>query len=230
MRELALLSSETRAIASSTGRPVAVEAAEEVEQLAHRLLVGKPGLLERHADPLADRGLVGRPAQAQDLDLARGRLVQPFEDLDGRRLARSVGAEQAEALADRISRSIPLTAWTGPSRPGYCLRSSLTRMAQSLMEGVSPGWLEFDGSDRIFRSRGRRGGSAALGMTVTPSRITWVVVSSESTMPVSLIDPDVAADAGILVDDGSLDHRAGADARCRGRPSRWFSASWWACS
>ena len=68
-------------------------------QLAHRLLVRKPGFLQRDADPFPDRGLVGRPVQPQDLDLARCRLIQAFEDLDGRRLARAVGAEQAEALA-----------------------------------------------------------------------------------------------------------------------------------
>ena len=103
------------------------------------LLVGKPRLLERHADPLADLGLVGRPAQAEDLDVARGRLVQPLEDLDGRRLARAVGPEQPEALADWGSPGrVPLTASTGPLRPGYCLRRSLTRMAQSPISGTPP--------------------------------------------------------------------------------------------
>src|SRR5262249_13584011 len=77
----------------------AVEAAEEPEQLGYRLLVREPRVLQRDADPLADRGLVGRPAQTQDLDLSRSRLVQPFEDLDRRRLARAIGPEQSEALA-----------------------------------------------------------------------------------------------------------------------------------
>ena len=55
------------------------------------------------------------PAPAEDLDLAGGRAVEPFEDLDRRRLARAVGSEQAEALArgdfqvdpvDRVDRAV----------------------------------------------------------------------------------------------------------------------------
>ena len=100
MKALALLSSETWAITSSTVRPGRVEAPEERDHLADGLLVGKPRFLERDADPLADpSGLAYAQLQAEDLDLARGRLVQPLEDLDGGRLARAVGAEQAEALA-----------------------------------------------------------------------------------------------------------------------------------
>ena len=41
------------------------------------------------------------PAEAEHLDLAGVRLEQPLEDLDGRRLAGAVRAEQAEALAGR---------------------------------------------------------------------------------------------------------------------------------
>ena len=40
-----------------------------------------------------------RPAQAEHLDLARVGLGQALADLDGRRLAGAVRAEQAEALA-----------------------------------------------------------------------------------------------------------------------------------
>ena len=83
------------------GQARPVEAAKDDEQLAHRLLVGEPRLLEGHADSLADRRRLGRPPQAEHLDLSRGRLVEPFEDLDGRGLARSVGAEEAKALAHR---------------------------------------------------------------------------------------------------------------------------------
>ena len=97
MKAFALLSSETRAITSSGSMPALVKAPKQRDDLAHGLLVGKPGLLERDADPLADGDLVGRPAQAQDLDFARGRLIQPLEDLDGGRLARPVGAEQARS-------------------------------------------------------------------------------------------------------------------------------------
>ena len=45
------------------------------------------------------RAVVRAPAQAEHFDVARVRLEQPLEDLDGRRLAGAVRAEQAEALA-----------------------------------------------------------------------------------------------------------------------------------
>ena len=87
-----------------------VETAKDDQQLAHRLLVGEPRLLQRHADSLTDRRRVAPPPPTEDLDLARSGLVESLENLDGRRLARAVGAKQAEALANLISRSMPLTA------------------------------------------------------------------------------------------------------------------------
>ena len=56
-------------------------------------------LLERDAEALAQRALVGRPPHAQDLDVARRRVEEPFEDLDRGGLARAVRTEQAEAFA-----------------------------------------------------------------------------------------------------------------------------------
>ena len=56
-------------------------------------------LLELDAEPLPERLVVGSPSAAEHLDVARVRLEQPLEDLDGRRLAGAVRTEQAEALA-----------------------------------------------------------------------------------------------------------------------------------
>ncbi len=109
MNAFALLSSETRAITSSGSSAGLVEAAKQRDDLVHRLLIGKPGLLERDADPLADRGLVGPPAQAQDLDLARRRA-----DSGPRGSRRSSSCPRRWGRAIRstrrclISRSIPL--------------------------------------------------------------------------------------------------------------------------
>ncbi len=97
---------------------VAVEAAEHRDQFAEGGFLREAGLLQRDADPLADLVGLRVPAPAQDLDVARGRRVQPFEDLDRGRLARAVGAEQAEAFARRTSRSSPSTATTGPGPAG----------------------------------------------------------------------------------------------------------------
>ena len=92
-----------------------VEAAKQRDHLADRFLVGEAGFLERDADPLADLDFVGTPARPRistSPDVGR---IEALQDLDGRRLARAVGAEQAEALAlpdlqidpvDRVDRSV----------------------------------------------------------------------------------------------------------------------------
>src|SRR5262249_28801532 len=98
-----------------------IEAAEEPDHLADGLLVGESCLLERHADPLANRRFGVPPAQPEDLDLAGGRLVQPLENLDGRRLARAVGPEQAEALADGDLQVDPVDRMNGAVAAGVLL-------------------------------------------------------------------------------------------------------------
>ena len=82
-------------------RPAALaERAEEADGLLDRQLLGELRLLELDAEPLAQLAILpGAPALAEQLDLALVGRGQPFEDLDGRRLAGAVGAEQAEALA-----------------------------------------------------------------------------------------------------------------------------------
>src|SRR5271157_4669068 len=124
-----------------------------------------------------------------------------------------LGPRSPKHSPTEISRSIPLTAWTGPSRPGYCLRNSLTRMTRSLMEGVSPVWLEFSLSrysdHDAVADDGRLGDD---GHTVTDHVSTRLLRVNDA----GVVDhPDVAADSSVLVDDGSLDHRAGANARAR---------------
>ena len=77
-----------------------VEAPEQRDDLADGLLVGKPGFLKRHADPLANGDRVGTPADRPRTSTSpEVGLIQALEDLDGRRLAGAVGAEQPEALA-----------------------------------------------------------------------------------------------------------------------------------
>ena len=60
---------------------------------------------------------------------------------------------------------------------------------------------------------------ADLGITTTPSRITWVGCSSGLDDSALVDHLHVPADPGILVDDRPLDDRIGADAE-GGRPSR----------
>ena len=79
--------------------PVAIERAEEAHGLEDGELLGELRFLQRDADALAQLALVLAPVQAEDLDLAGVGLGQPFEDLDGRRLAGAVRPEQAEAFA-----------------------------------------------------------------------------------------------------------------------------------
>src|SRR3989442_14957009 len=63
-------------------------------------------LFRSDPQPLPQRAVVAHaPAHSQDLDLAGVRESQPLEDLDGGRLAGSVGSEQAEAFA-RLDREV----------------------------------------------------------------------------------------------------------------------------
>jgi len=54
---------------------------------------------ELDADALAQFAIVRLPGQAEDLDVARIGFEQPLQDFNRRRLARPIGAKQAEALA-----------------------------------------------------------------------------------------------------------------------------------
>src|SRR5439155_4965353 len=56
-------------------------------------------LLEGDAQPLPQRVVLLSPVPAEDLYLARCRRQQPFQDFDGRGLARAVRSEQAEAFS-----------------------------------------------------------------------------------------------------------------------------------
>ena len=76
-----------------------IEAGEQVQGFADRQLLREARLLQRDAQPLAQLALVALPRHAEDFDLARGRLQQAFENLDGGGLAGAVRSEQAEALA-----------------------------------------------------------------------------------------------------------------------------------
>ena len=74
----------------------AVEAGEGLETLAHGLEVLERGGLELDPDQFPIPLVQGSAAKQH---LARGRLVDPLQDLERRGLAGPIGTEQAEALA-----------------------------------------------------------------------------------------------------------------------------------
>ena len=78
-----------------------VVAGEDRVHLAHGQARPELGRLEDDADPLAEGPLGRRRVEAEHLDLAAVALPVALEDLDGRRLAGAVRAEQAEDLARR---------------------------------------------------------------------------------------------------------------------------------
>ena len=80
-------------------RPLVV-AGEHPVDLAHVSTGQSSRLLEHDADPLAERALGRARVEAEHADLARVALPVALEDLDRRRLAGAVRAEQAEDLAD----------------------------------------------------------------------------------------------------------------------------------
>ena len=84
---------------ASGDRALPVEAAEELHRLLYRELLRELGLLERDPQPLAQLAVVLAPAAPEHGHLAGVGRVQPLADLDGRRLARTVGSQKAEALA-----------------------------------------------------------------------------------------------------------------------------------
>ena len=78
--------------------PARKEAAEEEGHLFDRQLVGQMRLLQRDADPVAERRLVFVPAHAEHFDLAARRRIEALEDLAGRGLPRAVRPQKSEAL------------------------------------------------------------------------------------------------------------------------------------
>src|SRR5205823_5510483 len=102
------------------------------------------------------------------------------------------------------------TAWTGPSRPGYCLRNSLTRMAQSLMKVDSPWkfkrlvpWSSNDDPIAQDRQLGNHGDPVS-------NHVRDHLLGIDDSGLVD--DLHVAADPGVLVDDGPFHDRAGPNA------------------
>jgi hypothetical protein len=80
--------------------PDLVEGAEQPQRFLDRLLVGEPRLLELDPEPCAQCRGSSWPQRMPSTSTTPGvRRGQAFEDLDRRRLAGAVRAEQAEALA-----------------------------------------------------------------------------------------------------------------------------------
>ena len=88
------------AFASVFGAHV-LDAAEVVEILLGGQPIVEIVLLQQCAGAAADLVGVGAHVEAQDAGLARGRLKQAEQQMDQRRLARTVGAEQPEDNARR---------------------------------------------------------------------------------------------------------------------------------
>ncbi len=107
-----------------------VEAAKELQGLLDGLLVRELRLLERDADPLAQRRVVLVPGEAEELDDAGGRLGQTLEDLDGRRLARAVRPEQPEAFARRDAQVDPVDGNDVLARPRAQATAARVHLAQ----------------------------------------------------------------------------------------------------
>src|SRR5205823_4994151 len=76
-----------------------VVAGERLQALARGQVRVERGRLQHHADPLAPRCSASARVDAEDLHVAGIPAAVALEDLDGRRLARAVRAEQGEDLA-----------------------------------------------------------------------------------------------------------------------------------
>ena len=108
-------SSPTSASVSAAPRGCGVVAGVQLDRLAHGQSGIRLRLLQHDADPAAPRAGRAERVGAEDADVAVGALPEPLEDLDRRRLARAVRAEEGEHLAaTRTSRSMPRTASTSP--------------------------------------------------------------------------------------------------------------------
>jgi tumor protein p53-inducible protein 3 len=127
----------------------AIERAEERERLHDRELLGELRFLKRNADTLPQLTLVALPLEAENAHFAAVGRVEPLEDLDGRRLPRTVRTEQAETLAaqnfeidpvDRLHVGIVLAqvaagddcVWFAHRRRNDNLRADVSR--------AKPGW------------------------------------------------------------------------------------------
>ena len=89
----------TRSSSSWVGRRLGIVAAIEVQGFAGGDLVEEARALELHADAGADLPAVVAPVQAEELDDPSVGGGEALDDLQGRGLARTVGTQQAEDLA-----------------------------------------------------------------------------------------------------------------------------------
>ena len=77
----------------------AIEAAKEPHRLLHGELLAELRFLKLNAEQVSELPLIGGPSAAEHEDVSRVRCQQTLTDLDRRRLARTVGAEETEAFA-----------------------------------------------------------------------------------------------------------------------------------
>ena len=130
---------------------VRVGGAVELDRLAHLDRRVQPGLLEHDADLLPEAALALARVVAEHRDLAGVGLAVAFEDLDHRRLAGAVGAEQREHLAaghrevhavegGRALRSSCAGRGSGRRRvnPSSCRTASVSSALLVIGAGVEP--------------------------------------------------------------------------------------------
>ena len=126
----------------------AVEPRLQRQQLAAGLEVVEPRLLQRDADAAADGGGLTGDIEAGDLRAARGGAEQRRQHADGGRLAGAVGAEEAEDLPLRMSRSMPSTARMSALK---CLTSPCAAIAG--MQSPVDVWASLSAADRSRHAR-----------------------------------------------------------------------------
>ncbi len=133
--------------AAPLGLADAVHHGVEFEVLAAGQLAVEGGLLEDDADALADAVAVAGHVEAGDRGAPRGRPQEGREHVDGRRLARPVGAEQAEELPFADGKDMPSTA----VKPSNVFTRFSTRMASTGLSFGVPMILLFGAKKRRGR-------------------------------------------------------------------------------
>ena len=98
-RSSAFSSRPTSSIVSATGRGLRVVRRPQRERLAHGQLGLRLALLQDDPDPRAPGAVAVLGIDAEHAHVAAVALAKALEDLDRRRLARPVGAEEGEDLA-----------------------------------------------------------------------------------------------------------------------------------
>ena len=174
-------------------------------------------LLEDEADLALWRAgdVVGRGARP--FDRARGRLAEPGDDAERRRLAAAGGAEQADELALARRRatcpSAPACRWrtswrSSGAKPAACRAGSVRRRGRAAAVRATAGQASRKSSPYAFKKRARTGAGSRPPMSVARSLLHQLLAEA-------LADVFGRVDLGQI--EVGLDH-AGARPSCRRSP------------